>query len=572
MGRKPRIALLVVAAAAALLLLVFLALPFLISSDRFLPLLEEQASAAIGLPVKIDHLRLKPGLGLRLQGGGVRVGGRENAPDLTVEEFGVGLRLWPLVRGEVRLGRVNVKGVVLRLQRLPQSRGWGIPGVSGASLPGQATPRVKQTRADSDQTAAADLPVDRIDLRDVRVVFIDPEGPAGLREGVTLGPARVTLERQGGGAAWRFEIGVALGGTDDEKVKLSGEVPLSGVARTHVLAEVLDVDVETLRPLLLVAGVQVPEVVHSGVARGSIEFHTSGAQEGSGAVPGLLDGVVANGSLDLSDLKVKLGEGPRFRMLAETFHVAMEFSLEGGALQLEKLSTSLYGGELNGTGSLNPFVDPMPFSLQARASRIDLAGALPALSADLEGLLTGRFSGEMKLEGQGLTQLDLSRNLRGGLSLDLRDGELMSVSILRQVAKLLEVAGGRGIGKETTPYDSIRGDFDIRSGKAHTRNLTVRSQDLDLDGEGTFGLDATLDFDVVGRFSPEVSREMVAETSSLRYLVGEDERLEIRFRLHGPLAGPSVQIDQAQFRKGLKRAAEEKGKEKLLEKLKGLFR
>ncbi len=572
MGRKPRIALLVVAATIALLLLVFLALPFLISSDRFLPLLEEQASGAIGLPVKIDHLRLRPGLGVSLHGGGVRVGDRENAPDLAVEEFSVSLRLWPLLRGEVRLGRVDVSGVLLRLQRQTQSGGWGIAGASGTSPSGQAAPRVKQTRAESDQMAGADLPVDRIELRDVRAIFIDPEGPAGLREGVTLGPARVTLERQEPGAAWRFELGVALGGTQDEKVKLSGEIPLSSGARTQVRAELLDVDVEILRPLLVVAGTQVPEAVHSGVARGIIDFHYSGVQDRNGVVPGLLDGIVANGSLDLSDLKVRLGEGPRSRMPDETFHIALDLSLEGGVLRLEKLSTSLYGGELNGTGVLNPGTDPLHFSLQAHASRIDLAGALPALSADLEGLLTGRFSGEMELQGQGLTQEDLSRNLRGSLSLDLRDGELMSVSVLRQVAELLEVAGGGGIGKETTPYDSIRGDFDIRSGKAYTRNLAVRSPDLDVDGEGSFGLDATLDFDVAGRFSPEVSRDLVAETGSLRYLVGEDERLEIRFRLHGPLADPSVQIDQAQLRKGLKRAAEEKGKEKLLEKLDDLFR
>jgi uncharacterized protein involved in outer membrane biogenesis len=249
-----------------------------------------------------------------------------------------------------------------------------------------------------------------------------------------------------------------------------------------------------------------------------------------------------------------------------------EAAYEKGRLILHSLSASLYGGSVEGSGGVETGREPLPFELGAEARDIDLEGALPALAPDLKGLLTGRFTGRLSLRGEGLTASDLQRSLRGPVRLDLRAGKVASVSILQQVALLLEEAGGKGIGRESTPYRSITGDFEARDGRAHTRNLALRSEDLDLDGAGSFGLDATLDFDLEGTFSPVVTEAMVAKNSNLRHLVERDGRLKVRLLMRGPLAAPKVTLDPAFLRRALRRAAEEEGRDKLRKKLEGLFR
>jgi uncharacterized protein involved in outer membrane biogenesis len=388
-------------------------------------------------------------------------------------------------------------------------------------------------------------PIERLEVRDARISFTDS---AGLKEEVSL----ELVARLGTGTARvdPFQIGLGKERIAGSLEWQAGDPPaLSGELRS----ERFDID----KALALAAALSPAP--------------TAGARPASGARPPDDATTAAPTAPAVSGrLQVAIDAG---RVVGMEFKKArVEAAYEKGRLVLHSLSAALYGGAVEGTGSVETGREPLPFEIGAQVSDIDLAGALPALSPDLKDLLTGRFSGRLALRGEGLAVPDLQRSLRGTLRLDMRDGNVASVSVLKQVAALLEETGGKGIGRESTPYRSISGDFDVRGGRAHTRNLALRSDDLDLDGEGSFGLDATLDFDLEGRFSPEVSEAMVAETSNLRHLVEKDGRLKVRLLMRGPLGAPKVTLDPAFLRRAMKRAAEERGRDKLRDKLEGLFR
>ena len=55
---------------------------------------------------------------------------------------------------------------------------------------------------------------------------------------------------------------------------------------------------------------------------------------------------------------------------------------------------------------------------------------------------------------------------RGTGALEIADGAVTSFSVLKQIAALLEMAGGRGIGKASTPFQSLSGDLAVADRKA----------------------------------------------------------------------------------------------------------
>src|SRR5439155_9562832 len=126
------------------------------------------------------------------------------------------------------------------------------------------------------------------------------------------------------------------------------------------------------------------------------------------------------------------------------------------------------------------------------------------------------------------------------------------------LAALLALAGGKGIGKESTPFESLKAGLSISDGRARTDDLGLRSADLDLDGKGWVGLDATLDLDVAARFSEESTRGMVEKNARLGGLT-DNGRLAAYFWLEGNLGSPAIRLNA--------RAKTATGKERAKEKL-----
>jgi hypothetical protein len=146
------------------------------------------------------------------------------------------------------------------------------------------------------------------------------------------------------------------------------------------------------------------------------------------------------------------------------------------------------------------------------------------------------------------------RSLDGKARVEIRDGRLASVGLLQQVAEVLEMAGGRGIGKKETPFDHVSATFAIRGREAVTEDLEFRSPDLDLDGGGRVGLDGRLELDVDAAFSRSASADFTRNTPQLRFLVGPGGRLTLPLRIRGALSQPVVQVDLDRvLREGLER-------------------
>ncbi|HZN02989.1 MAG TPA: AsmA family protein [Candidatus Polarisedimenticolia bacterium] len=248
-------------------------------------------------------------------------------------------------------------------------------------------------------------------------------------------------------------------------------------------------------------------------------------------------------------------------------------TLKDGVANLSDLDARIADGTIRGSAGLDLGRPKPGYRLEAALKKVDVNALATAYDPGLKDLLRGRLGGELSLAATG-TDLDaILSSARGNARIEIADGAVTSISILKQLASLLEMAGGKGIGKDETPFDMLRGNFAIGDRRAATNDLSLDSKDLDLAGIGHVGLDASLDLAVTGRFSEEASRGMIEKTPQVKALADSAGIVTVHLLARGPLAAPQVglntraQVRQVQEQK--KEQIKEKVRDRLLDYLGG---
>lgn len=262
---------------------------------------------------------------------------------------------------------------------------------------------------------------------------------------------------------------------------------------------------------------------------------------------GLLDQVSGEGRIDVKVV--------RFQTF-DLVNVRASAGLAGSVFSLQEMSAAFYGGALGGSASVDLSRTTPRYAASVRLDKVDVNPLLSAYDPGLKELVRGRLKGNLDLSASGAEMEEILGTARGTGAIEIADGAVTSFSVLKQLAALLEMAGGKGVGRDSTPFESLRATLAVADRRARTDDLALHSPDLDLEGKGWVGLDATLDLDVTARFSEEATSGMVAKNARMERLT-EDDRLAVYFSLQGELASPRFRINtQAQVRQVRERAKE----------------
>jgi AsmA protein len=283
-----------------------------------------------------------------------------------------------------------------------------------------------------------------------------------------------------------------------------------------------------------------------------------------GPEAGLLAQVSGRGTLQVAALRFQTFDLSRVRATV---------TLENGVLSLADFAAALYGGSLKGEAGLDLSRRVPGYRLQANLQGVDVNAAATAYDKGLKDILRGRLQGKLGLTASGAAFDAILGSARGSAAVDIADGAITSISILKQLAVLLAMAGGKGIGRDETPFKSLTGSFAIGDRKATTSDLHLDSTDLDITGAGDVGLDASLNLGLTGRFSAEASHGMLEKNGQLRALADKDGRLTVHLLAKGSLAAPQVSLDThqqvKQFQEQKKEEVKEKVRGRLLDMLGG---
>ena len=303
-----------------------------------------------------------------------------------------------------------------------------------------------------------------------------------------------------------FAVRGTLSETGQSDLQVTGQLPLVTLAR---LFPVLQPTEGVANTNLQVRGRQsAPEL------QGTLEI-----QQGRFRLSGLpTEFREARARLDfqghlarIREWQAKLAEG-RFRASGEIgrnagrWNLRLTFQEDDG--RAEQLLPGLYGGKGDVTGALT-----------------------------LGGLLTS----------EGEDAAEFWRNLNGGLTLAMREGQIGRYTVTAKILALLNMAQlldlkGPEFAEEGMPYQRLTADIKIARGVARTENLVIDSRAMKVNAVGHVNLaEDTVDLTVAVKPFQNVDRIVTKIPLAGWLLGGKEQSLVVAYyQVTGPLRDPQV--------------------------------
>jgi uncharacterized protein involved in outer membrane biogenesis len=240
------------------------------------------------------------------------------------------------------------------------------------------------------------------------------------------------------------------------------------------------------------------------------------------------------------------------------------------AMRLDPIDFAVFGGHYNGSLVFR-LGDTPDVAVRATLAGVDVAAATRFAGAP--GAISGTLSGRLNIAGRGLTAASLLQSARGGARLDVVNGVVNNLGLVRSivVATSGRADAAGGAAHRDGSFTKLGTTLTIGGGTATTTDLRFESPDLLLGAAGTLQLDgSSINLAGHAQLSEELSRQ--AGRDLVRY-TQEGGRVTLPVTVTGSAAAPHVRIDvvDAAKRAVVNRAAEE-GQKALKKGIQSLFK
>lgn len=529
----------IVAALVVLAVAALVALPYLVDLPRVQALIATNASQALGRPVKFASMRISA-----LPLPAVELRGLEIAEDpqfgnesfVRLETGTIRLKLWPLLQGRVELGAITLKKPVITLVQAPDGR------LNIATLGGTAaTPATKSPRAGSGGGAGAGaMLASKIQIDDGVVHYIArSKGAAATRYRVD----DLDLTLTGGASQVAFEGDLALKPGDLAVTIADGTLAVGGA---KALTEA------PLRGKVTLAGKDVGELARAFVGPSP---ELGGALKGTLALGGTLGAPTAAGDVTLSKPTVTQVQPscaePRRRTLT-LGDLALNAAYRDAVLTARPVTTSIADGTV--TAQLRASLES---GVRVQLSDIDLK-AVPLEPVLVDYLCQGyAITGPLDLTGAlSFVAADMWNTLSGPGTLRAGPGKVVGPQALALASGVVRVGGAISSALDADvpafasgsplEFESITGTYRVTNGVLTTRDLLYTSKPMKVAVAGEYGL-------ANGRMNLD--------------MVITHGRGELKARVTGSAASPSIRVDPATILRGVDPGKVEKGLGELLKRI-----
>ena len=671
--RGLRLAAFVLGGLVALLALGLLAVYLLVDPNDFKPRIVKAVKEATGrelaLPGKIK-LAVFPAIALEL--GPASLGnppGFPARPFVAVEHLDLHVKLLPLLRKELSVGRVEIDGLDLRLEKNPAGKGnWedfggkGAPPAAPTSSGGGSLGDVGGVLLKNSRVSYGDLVADQLNLEVGRIAAgtstaiktkvtvrstpnAPPLGLSGSFE-ITPDPTQrqyhlvkldLTATRSGTAGASPVTYKVSVPELDLDlagetlsaptfsaqvaDARLSGAVRGSRIMTEPQLGGTFKLDPVSPRDLLQHLGVVIPRTrdpraLTKLLASGTYRYGGKAVQARDLDVrldDSSLRGSVSIGNLDTKamtfDLALDQMDFDRYRpppapppaikvrekptplptealksirasgkvsvgratvVGVKLTEVAVTLAAKDGVIHIAPAKARLYGGTYAGDITLDGRGDIPLIKLEQSMTNIDAAQLLKDFAKS--DRLSGRGNITSNLTARGAESDALLGSLAGHVAANLEQGALEGVDLWFEINRAVSVIqrqalpGGQSSGR--TKFDAFKASADVADGVASTKDLSIVSQNLRVNGQGTANLlTEAIDYHV---------KATVLKDASAKTPKSGNVLADIPVTISGTLAKPRVSPDleglaKAQAQQQLDKHKDEL-KQKLEDQLKNLFK
>jgi len=176
-----------------------------------------------------------------------------------------------------------------------------------------------------------------------------------------------------------------------------------------------------------------------------------------------------------------------------SFHLApvtVETTLDKGVLQAKLVNTTLYGGTIDGTVSVDASA-----ATPAQALHVRLAGvnALPLLT-DVAGFdsLEGNMQANIDVNATGTSEQAAMSNLGGAVDFHLTNGAVRGIDLTKIMHDLTNTIlnGWQYNADDRTPLTNLTAHFTVANGVANVDNLELTGPVVHMTGTGTIDIGA----------------------------------------------------------------------------------
>ncbi len=194
------------------------------------------------------------------------------------------------------------------------------------------------------------------------------------------------------------------------------------------------------------------------------------------AQPGLLQSATGSGSIAVGSILYEQ---------TELTNVHSQVQLNHGVIQLNPLTTQIYGGQGSGSITMDTRAATTTYAVNAKLTGVDANKLLSALSS-AKDTLYGTLAASPNVTFATPASGDVVSTLNGTLGLNLTNGKLTKVDLVSELSKIGKFGGGGAKGY--TAISQMSGTFNLHNGVAQTNDLKAALDVGNLAGTGTLNL------------------------------------------------------------------------------------
>ncbi len=481
-----------------------------------------------------------------------------NEPFAAVRHVAIRVKLLPLLRKRLQVGRIEIDGLDLRLHRNAQGEGnW--QGFGGGTV---AAPRAEPR---GDRTAALQ-DVSGVVVRDSRVSYED----------TVADQVNLTIGHVVSGASFPVTFKAALvmsGLTRPIKIAAHGDC-MYGDGALRARGLVVQLDDSTLRGEAAITSLDTEAVTFNlDLDHINLDRYRAALRPAPGKASPPPEAKSTKPTSDvLKDLQLAgtLAIGSATIVGVTATQVRANVAAKEGVAHISPATAKLYGGDYSGDITLDQRGSTPAWKLDQSLTGADIAPLLK----DFAKLprLSGRADLTADLTAQGLASEELVRSLSGRVAASVSNGAIEGIDlwfeIHRAIALLQKQALPPARSSGRTSFDVFRASAVVANGVASTKDLMIASQNLRVSGEGTANLvNEAINYQLQATVLKEAPGPKSASAQALA---------EVPLTITGTLKSPQVRPDlQAMARARVQQELEQHREElqqRLQDALKGLLK